>query len=107
MPRFLMPKLMQASDLYVNTSLSDGMPPSLLEAIACGKPVISFDVGGVRDIIDNNTNGYLVPIKDYKMLASKIVYLLKNPDLMKKYGSKSEKEEGCYLDFAITHVEAG
>ena len=91
-PRFLMPKLMQASDIYVNTSLSDGMPPSLLEAIACGKPVISFDVGGARDIIDNNINGFLVPVKDYKMLASKIIYLLKNPHFMKNMGLKARKK---------------
>jgi len=95
-PRSLMPKLMRACDIYVNTSLADGMPPSVLEAIASGKPAISFSVGGNKDIIDDSINGFLVPPKDYKELASKIIYLTENPDIIKKFGinarQKAERE---------------
>jgi len=91
-PRTFMPKLMQASDLYINTSLSDGMPPSLLEAMASGKSIISFNAGGAKDIIDDGINGYLVPLKDYKKLAEKIIYLLEKPSLIKYMGIKARKK---------------
>lgn len=90
-PRTLMPKLMRASSLYVNTSLSDGSPPSLIEAIASGLPVVSFDVGGVNDIVINGFNGYLCSPRDSKTIANKILYLLENPSEMKKMGSNSRK----------------
>jgi glycosyltransferase involved in cell wall biosynthesis len=83
-PKTLMPKLMRTSSLYVNTSLADGMSPSMLEACASGIPIVSFDVGGANDIIDDGINGFLVPPRDYRTLASKIIYLLQNPDILKK-----------------------
>jgi len=85
-PRTLMPKLMRASSIYVNTSLADGMSPNMLEACASGIPIVSFDVGGANDIIDNGINGFLVPPRDYKTLASKIIHLLQNTDMPKKMG---------------------
>lgn len=90
-PRALMPKLMRASSLYVNTSLADGMSPSMLEACACGLPIVSFDVGGASDIIDNGINGFLVPPKDYRTLASRIIYL-SNMDIMKNMGIKAREK---------------
>jgi glycosyltransferase involved in cell wall biosynthesis len=91
-PKTLMPKLMRAASLYVNTSLADGMSPSMLEACACGLPIVSFDVGGANDIIDDGVNGYLVPSKDYKMLASRITYLLQNTDVIKRMGMITRKK---------------
>jgi len=91
-PRALMPKLMRTSSLYVNTSLADGMSPSMLEACACGLPIVSFDVGGANDIIDDGINGFLVPLKDYKMLASRIIYLLQNIDVLKRMSVMARKK---------------
>jgi glycosyltransferase involved in cell wall biosynthesis len=91
-PRTLMPKLMRASSIYVNTSLADGMSPSMLEACASGIPIVSFDVGGAGDVIDDGINGLLVPLKDSKMLASKIIYLLQNTDILKKMGAMARKK---------------
>jgi len=91
-PKALMPKLMRAASLYVNTSLADGMSPSMLEACASGLPIVSFDVGGANDIIDDGVNGFLVPLKDYKTLASRIIYLLQNPDIIKRMGTMARKK---------------
>jgi len=63
-----MSKLMRASSLYVNTSLADGMSPSMLEALASGLPVVSFDVRGANDVINNGINGLLVPLKNYRII---------------------------------------
>ena len=91
-PRSLMPRLMQISSLYVNTSLADGLSPSMLEACSSGLPVVSFDVGGARDIIDDGVNGFLVPIKDWKMLATRIIYLLQNVDVLKNMSRIARKK---------------
>jgi glycosyltransferase involved in cell wall biosynthesis len=91
-PRALMPKLMRAASLYVNTSLCDGMSPSMLEAFASGVPIVSFDVGGANDIIDDGVNGFLVSPKDYKTLAAKIIYLLENPDLLRNFSANARKK---------------
>jgi glycosyltransferase involved in cell wall biosynthesis len=91
-PRRLMPKLMRHSSLYVNTSLADGMSPSMLEACASGIPVISFDVGGANDVIENGINGFLIPPRDYRTLASKIIYLLQNPEILKTMGVMARKK---------------
>lgn len=89
LPRTFMPLLIHASSIYVNTSLSDGMPPSLLEALASGKPIVSFNAGGAKDIINDGVNGFLVPIKDCKMLASRIIYLCENQDVLEEMGRRA------------------
>ncbi|MCC5997927.1 MAG: glycosyltransferase [Thermofilum sp.] len=91
MPRDVMPIVYKACDVVVNTSLTDGMPPSMLEAMASGKPLVSFAVGGNKDIIIHGYNGLLVTPKNYKDLASKLAYLVDNPSEIKRLGSNSRK----------------
>jgi glycosyltransferase involved in cell wall biosynthesis len=91
-PKALMPKLMRACDLYINTALSDGMSPSIIEAIASGIPVVGFDIGGARDMVEDGITGFLVKPKDFETLAFKIIYFLNNPDLMKEIGVKARKK---------------
>ena len=91
MPRNVMPVVYKACDVVVNTSLTDGMPPSMLEAMASGKPLVSFAVGGNKDIIIHGFNGFLVAPKNYKDLASKLAYLADNPSEIKRLGSNSRK----------------
>jgi glycosyltransferase involved in cell wall biosynthesis len=90
-PRDVMPIVYKACDVVVNTSLTDGMPPSMLEAMASGKPLVSFAVGGNKDIIIHGFNGFLVAPKNYKDLASKLAYLADNPSEIKRLGSNSRK----------------
>ncbi len=97
-PRGLIPKLMQASNLYINTNLSDGMPLSLLEAFSSGRPIVSFNVGGAKDIIDNNVNGVLVPPRNYRELASKIIWILENPDILREMGISARKKAEDQFD---------
>jgi glycosyltransferase involved in cell wall biosynthesis len=90
-PRDSMPIVYKACDVVVNTSLTDGMPPSMLEGMASGKPLVSFAVGGNKDIIVHGFNGFLVDPKNYKDLASKLAYLADNPNEIKRLGSNSRK----------------
>jgi glycosyltransferase involved in cell wall biosynthesis len=75
---------MQQSDIFVLPSLSEGFPNVILEAMACGLPVIASRVGGIPDIITDNTNGYLVEVKDTNDMANKILLLLSDDTLRKK-----------------------
>ena len=81
-----LPHYLNAADLYVSTSLSDGSSVSLLEAMACSKPVVVSDVPSNLEWIVEGKGGYVVPRKDSVILAERITALLKNDDLRKKMG---------------------
>lgn len=59
----------------------------VIEAMAWGKPVVAFDVGGVSDFVKDGVNGFLVPRKEIKTLAEKILHLMKDEDLRKRMGT--------------------
>ena len=84
-----MPEYLNSTDIYVSTSLSDTTPVSVSEAMACGLPCIVTDVGGVKEIISDGTNGYLFEPGDYKSLAKKIVDLSLNLEKRKTVGKNA------------------
>ena len=59
----------------------EGLPMVLLEAAACGCPIVTTDIPGCRDVVQHGRNGYLVPPHDVEALASAIVALADNPPL--------------------------
>ena len=61
-----------ASDVVVLTSDNEGTPVSLIEASACGVPVVGTDVGGVRSVVDDGVTGFVVPADDATSLAARI-----------------------------------
>jgi len=65
-----------ASDIYLNASKIDNQPLSILEAFACGLPVVTTDAGGIPDIVTDEITGFLVPIGDYEALAARALKLL-------------------------------
>ena len=71
----------QASDVVVSVPTSDGTPMSVLEAFACGVPVIASDLPSLREWIHPNETGLLVPVDDVKALAAAILHLLTSPSL--------------------------
>jgi glycosyltransferase involved in cell wall biosynthesis len=72
-------------------SRREGLPKSLLEAAACGRPLIATDVPGCREIARNNVNALLVPPDDAEALANSIEALLKDPSLRARFASASRK----------------
>jgi len=91
LPRTIMPLAYKAVDIAINTSLTDGMPPSTLEAMASGKPVVSFASGGNKDLILNWFNGFLIPLGDYRTFAEKLLYLIENPSEIRRMGINSRR----------------
>lgn len=91
-PNAELPKYLASSNIYVSTSLSDaGIAASTAEAMACGLPVVITDFGDNRNWVEDNVNGFIVPLKDPKALAEKIIYLLKNEGLRMKFGMRNRK----------------
>ncbi len=85
------PEIMQITDIFVLTSLWEGLPRTILEAMASGKPVVATAVDGNREIVKDGITGFLVPPKEPKMIAEKIVFLLNNSELRKKMGEEGRK----------------
>ncbi len=68
-PRRDVPDLLRAADLFVFPSRTEGLPNALLEAMACGLPIVTTDVPGCRDLICDQINGLVVPYDDVAALA--------------------------------------
>jgi len=113
-----LPSYLNATDVYVSTSLSDaGIAASTAEAMACGLPVVITDTADNRKWVEHGINGFLVPVKDPKSLAEKIIYLLRNEDVRKRFGKinreiieernnyykEMEKMEDIYKELIRSH----
>ncbi len=68
-------KYYSASDIYLHTSLADNFPLVILEAMACGLPIVSFDVGGVKEVAEHLINGYIAEYKNEFELIKGINYI--------------------------------
>ena len=91
-------KYMLKSDLYVMTSLTESFSLVLLEASSVGLPLVAFDVPvGPSSIIYNDINGYLIPNRDIKLMASKIVELLKDREKLNKMSEEAYVNVKKYL----------
>lgn len=78
-------------DALVLPSLSEGVPRSLLEAMALGKPVVSTRVGGIPDLVQDGYSGLLVPPNDAGALAAALIKLLGNPDMRRMFGARGRE----------------
>ena len=76
-----MPDFFQGLDLYINTSLHEGIPMSVLEAMAHGLPVVAPAVGGLKEILKDGVHGFLVEERGPKAFAEKCIYLYQNEKL--------------------------
>jgi len=75
-----------ASDIFVLPSTFEGMPSVVLQAMACGVPVVSTRVFGSEDLVEDSYNGYLVDIGDSKAMAQRLLYLADHPDQRQMMG---------------------
>jgi glycosyltransferase involved in cell wall biosynthesis len=78
------PKYMVAGDVFVLPSVSEGNPVVILEAMACGVPVVASNVGGIPDILKDGYNGLLVKTGDVEGLAAAVTKILSDETLRKR-----------------------
>jgi glycosyltransferase involved in cell wall biosynthesis len=77
----------QNATAFVFPSYYEGFPTSLLEAMSCGSPVVTTDVGGVREVVTDGHNGMIVPLKNPEAIARSVLTLLEDEKLRKKLGN--------------------
>jgi len=80
-----------AADLYILSSLEDNLPNTMLEAMACATPVVSFNVGGMPDMIRNGETGALAEDRDPEKLSEAILDLLFDPGKRERLGKNCRK----------------
>jgi glycosyltransferase involved in cell wall biosynthesis len=73
-------------DLFVMSSVTEGLGTSLLDAMACSRPIVATRAGGIPEIVEDEENGLLVPPRDHTALARAIVRALKDDDLRQRMG---------------------
>lgn len=79
-------------DIVVLSSLNEGLPVTVIEALASAKPVVATNVGGTGDLIEDKITGLLVPPRNSKALAEGILYLLNNPEESIRMGKNGQRK---------------
>jgi glycosyltransferase involved in cell wall biosynthesis len=96
-----MPNLLQQVDIAVLPSYHEGVPRFLLEAAACGLPLVATDIEGCRVVVRDGVNGFLVPVRDPYALADAIETLIRKPELRRQMGIASRKIAEAEFDERI------
>ncbi len=88
--RYDIPEILQALDIYLLPSLSEGLPMGLLEAMAAGCPIIASNVGGIPSVVTNGETGMLVAVANVQDFTLALIYLLKNVTVRQKMSANMQ-----------------
>jgi len=86
-----LPAVYAAMDVFLHPSLRDGMPNAVLEAMACGRPIVASRAGGIPDLLRDGREGRLVPAGDAVALAAAICELLDDERLRARLGAAARE----------------
>lgn len=89
-PPSRIPAYIGAMDALVHTSLREGLARALPQALIAGRPVISYDIDGAREVVINDETGYLIPPKSVTPLARSMVKLAEDPELRRRLGNEGQ-----------------
>jgi glycosyltransferase involved in cell wall biosynthesis len=95
------PALMHLLDVFTLPSYREGMPRSILEAMAAGRPVVATDIRGCREEVVEGETGFLVPTRDATALANRLERLVLDPALRVRMGSASRARAVAMFDEAM------
>ena len=96
-----MPGLLQSVDAVILPSYREGLPKGLIEAGACALPLVTTDVPGCREVVEDGVSGLLVPVKDSAALAAAIARLQDDPGLCALLGKAARRKALVEFDEAI------
>ena len=88
----LLATVYSASDFLVLPSLEDNLPNIMIESLACGTPVVAFDIGGIPDVVKNGFNGFLSPVENLDLLGDNIIKLVTDEKTRKELQNNSHKD---------------
>ncbi|RKZ06479.1 glycosyltransferase family 1 protein [bacterium] len=91
-------KLMSVFDVFVLPSYREGMPRSLIEAMATGLPVVATDIRGCREEVEDRVNGILVPPRSHEALAEAVAEILSDGHLRSEMGARGRERARRYFD---------
>jgi glycosyltransferase involved in cell wall biosynthesis len=100
-PNFQVVQYLHAADVFIMPSDSEGFPRVLLEGMACGLPIVAFDVGGTRDILGHEQQKFVVRRSDLEAFVSGIIELVQQPNLR---AALSEENLQSVQRFSTKHV---
>jgi glycosyltransferase involved in cell wall biosynthesis len=95
---------LKSADLVLLPSRAEGVPRSLVEAMAAGRPVLATNVGGIPDLVIDGETGFLVPVDDAEQLAEKLIWFRDHPVERRQMGQKARAYVENKHDIK-THVE--
>jgi glycosyltransferase involved in cell wall biosynthesis len=84
-------RVLHASDVYCLPSYREGLPMSVLEAMASGLPIVTTDAPGCRETVLEGINGYLVPVRDSNKIAEALDALISDSDMRQRFGAASRR----------------
>jgi glycosyltransferase involved in cell wall biosynthesis len=101
------PDILRTVDGVVSASVDEALPTALIEAGACGLPVVASDAGGTREIVVDGVTGRLVPLRDVPALTAALVEVIGNPDLAVRFGTagRAQAEEKYSMRTWIARLE--
>jgi glycosyltransferase involved in cell wall biosynthesis len=81
------PEILRASDIFLFTSLYEGFPNALLEAMAARLPVVTTNFNGVDELVENGFNGIVVPINDVNAAFTALKFYIDNPQKARQFAA--------------------
>jgi glycosyltransferase involved in cell wall biosynthesis len=96
-----MPALYDRADIFINASDVDNQPLSIIEAFACGLPVVTTDAGGIPYMIAEGQTGLMVGRGDHKALADRVIRLIGDPELASSLALRAHEECRRYNWMAV------
>jgi glycosyltransferase involved in cell wall biosynthesis len=101
------PELLQIVDVFILTSLWEGMPRALIEAMYCARPLVATAVDGTPELVQQNETGILVPPRDIDAIANGIITLLNDEKKAKQMGAEAKRRvsEKFAIDKMISEIE--
>lgn len=96
-------KYIAQCNVFVLPSYREGTPKTNLEAMACGRAVITTDVAGCKETVVDGENGYLVPIKNVDVLCEKMEHFINNPELASKMGADGRMKAESIFDVEVVN----
>lgn len=99
-------RVMRTFDVYALASLHEGLPLSLLEAMALGRPVVATRVGGITAVVEDGASGFVVDPRDVDALAARISTLLEDPALRRRMGEAARARAATFdVRAAVRRIE--
>jgi len=99
------PEIMKCIDVLVLTSLWEGVPRVLPQAMASGVPIVATEVDGTPEAVQNGVNGFVLPPGDTEGIGEKIIYLITHPEKARTMGEKGKQLVDEFDIWKMTHQQ--